>query len=122
MESNSLISVDKKAPYLPFELIDLIFSYDGRIRYKNGRFCNVIVSNDPRYGIIEPVICKKINILSKIETYTYSSSFYFEFEFDSLEYIGLCYDFHWSYSDKFEICYYNFRDPSAEIYQYRTYV
>lgn len=119
---NSLLSVDSKAPYLPFELIDLIFSYDGRIRYRNGRFRNVIHPNDYRYLIIEPVICKKMTILLSISTTIYGSGFYFEFQFDSLPSVGLCYDYHWSYSGIFEICYYDFRNPSAHMQRYRTYV
>lgn len=111
-----------KAPYLPFELVDLILSYDGRIRFRNGRFSNVILSNDPRYEVIEPVIRKKMTILRTISTTIYGSGFYFEFNFDSLARMGLCYDYHWSYSNKFEICYYNFRNPSAHIQRYRSYV
>ena len=109
-------------PYLPFELVDLILSYDGRIRFRRGRFRNVILGKDPRYAIIEPVICKKINILRTVSTTIYGPEFYFEFAFDSLARTGLCYDYHWSYSEKFEICYYDFRNPSAEIFQYRTYI
>jgi len=64
-------------PYLPFEMIDLILSYDGRIRFRRGRFRNVIISNDYRYGVIEPVICKKMTILRTISTTIYGSGFYF---------------------------------------------
>jgi hypothetical protein len=111
-------------PYLPFELIDLILSYDGRIRFRNGRFSNVILSNDPRYAIIEPVICKKMTILSKMilsKMEISDSSFYFEFEFDSLPRVGLCYDYHWSNPGKFEIYYFNFQNPKARKFQYRLY-
>lgn len=118
---NSNIRLFKKAPYLPFEMIDLIFSYDGRIRFRNGRFSNVIMSKDYRYDVIDPVICKKINILRNVGISDGGSSFYFEFGFDSLPAMGLCYDYHWSYSDKFEICYYDFRNPNAHMQQYRTY-
>ena len=40
--------------------------------------------------------------------YVYTNKFYFEFEFDSLPGVGLCYDYYWG-SSFFEICYYNFR-------------
>lgn len=115
---NYLISMDNKAPYLPFEMIDLILSYDGRIRFRRGRFRNVIISNDPRYAIIEPVICKKMNIISNMEIQ--GSHFYFEICFDSLPGVGLCYDINWSYHHLFEICYYDFRNHYTEIYQFRT--
>jgi hypothetical protein len=41
--------------------------------------------------------------------YSYTNKFYFEFEFDSLPGVGLCYDFFWG-SSYFEICYYDFRN------------
>lgn len=31
-----------KFPYLPFELINLILTYDGRINYRNGKYINKI--------------------------------------------------------------------------------
>ena len=40
--------------------------------------------------------------------YVYTNKFYFEFEFDSLPGVGLCYDYYWGTS--FEICYYDFRN------------
>jgi hypothetical protein len=107
-----------KAPYLPFEMIDLILSYDGRILFRRGRFQNVIISNDPRYVIIEPVICKKMNIISNMEIH--DSRYYFEISFDSLPGVGLCYDINWSYHHLFEICYYDFRNPNAHMQQFRT--
>ena len=37
-----------------------------------------------------------------------NNKFYFEIEFDSLQGVGLCYDYYWGTSF-FEICYYDFR-------------
>tara|TARA_B100000123_G_scaffold271940_1_gene253008 strand:+ start:77 stop:511 length:435 start_codon:yes stop_codon:yes gene_type:complete len=41
--------------------------------------------------------------------YVYTNKFYFEFEFDSIPGVGLCYDYYWGTS-VFEICYYDFRN------------
>ena len=106
-------------PYLPRELLYIIFSYDGRIRYRNGMFSNRIPSNDDRYAMLEPILYKKIHILSTMVIS--GSSFYVEFEFDSLPTIGLSYDYHWTYLGKYEICYYNFQYSNARRYQYRMY-
>ena len=35
--------------------------------------------------------------------------FYFEFAFDKQPYIYICYDYGWSYNNKFEICYTDLR-------------
>ena len=33
------------APHLPLEIIDIILQYDGRIKYRNGEFVNIIHPN-----------------------------------------------------------------------------
>jgi len=100
------------------DILNLILEYYGRIKYKNGKYINIIHKNDLRYDIIKLVIYKKIEILKKnIELV--NSGFYFEFGFDFDYRIGLCYDYHFSYSDKFEICYYDCRDGIKQI---RTFI
>ena len=42
--------------YLPKELIDIILEYDGRIKYKKGKYVNIIHKNDIRYKIINKII------------------------------------------------------------------
>ena len=46
--------------------------------------------------------------------YVYTNKFYFEFEFDSLPGVGLCYDYYWGTS-LFEICYYDLRNDWKQI-------
>jgi hypothetical protein len=48
-----------------------------------------------------------------------NSRFYFEFGFNTLNSVGLSYDYNFSYKNKFEICYYDFRDGIKQI---RTYL
>jgi hypothetical protein len=107
-----------KVPYIPKELLDIILEYDGKIRYKKGKYVNIIYKNDKRYDIIKPLINKKIEILKTIELT--DSGFYFEFGFDICRAIGLVYDYNFSYINKFEICYYDWRNNS--IKQIRTYL
>ena len=84
-------------PYIPNELVHIILEYDGRIKYKKGEYINIIHKKDERYTytIINPVINKKMKILKNIELD--GSKFYFEFEFNSWNSVGLCYDYNYSY-------------------------
>ena len=97
-----------KVPNLPEQLIHVILSYDGRIKYKNGKYVNIIHKNDERYNIITPVVSKNIEIMKNIELS--ENGFYFEFGFDKYKGIGLVYDYNFSYSNKFEICYYDIKE------------
>jgi len=101
---------------IPTELLDIILQYDGRIKYRNGKFVNIIHKNDERYNIITPIICKKIKIMETIELC--DSGFYFQFCFNTYKCIGLAYEY--VLKDKFEICYSDWRNHG--IIQSRTYL
>ena len=106
-----------KISNIPDELINIILDYDGRIKYRKNEYVNIIHKHDTRYNIIEPILTKKIKILEKAEIY--SDCFYFEFGFDIDRNIGLCYDYNFTFPDKFEICYYDTRNGWQQI---RTYL
>ena len=68
-----------------------------------------------RYTILRS---KKMEIMQNIELC--DSGFYFEFGFDTCRNVGLCYDYNFSYANKFEICYYDTRNNGWK--QIRTYL
>lgn len=103
--------------YIPKELLHIILDYDGRIKYKNGQYINIIHKHDERYNMLNPLINKKMEIM---KTFEFDDlSFYFVFGFDGCG-VGLAYDYHFSYANKFEICYYDFRGDN--FIQIRTYI
>jgi|688.fasta_scaffold840137_2 hypothetical protein len=87
---------------IPYELINIILEYDGRIKYRNGKYINVIDKNDCRYEILREVILYKIQIVSL--TIVSDHIFYNIIYFTNKKYMGLCYDYNWSYTNTFEIC------------------
>ena len=103
---------------LPKDCIIQILEWDGRIKYRTGKYINCIHKSDPRYAIIEPIFNKKKTIMK--ETDLHGTRFYFEFGFDVDRRVGLCYDYNWSQHDVFEICYYDMRNDGW--YQIRTYL
>jgi hypothetical protein len=107
-----------KAPYIPTELLDIILQFDGRIKYRNGKFVNIIHKNDERYNIIVPIISKKLKIMENIELC--NSGFYFQFCFNTHKNTGLSYDYKFSDKDKYEVCYSDWRNRG--IIQIRTYL
>ena len=107
-----------KIPYIPNELLNIIFEYDGRIKYEKGKFINIIHKHDNRYNILKPLISKKLKILKKIYARE-DGGFYFEFGFDICNSVGLCYDYGFNESGVLEICYYDVRDVLIQI---RTYL
>lgn len=102
---------------LPTDLVHLILDFDGRIMYRKGQYVDRIHKYDPRYDLVKPIIDKKHMIKQTIEVD--GSSFYFEIAFDLDNRIGLCYDYHFSYLNAFEICYYNTQNGLQQI---RTHV
>ena len=104
-----------KTPYIPKELLDIILEYDGRIKYKNGQYVNIIHQNDERYCMIRPIISKKIKITKKqtLMDQTGSSGFLFVINFNMSNSAGVLYDYIFSCKNKFEICYYNWKKNSV---------
>ena len=107
-----------KYSYISKELLHIILKYDGRIKYKNGKYVDIIHKNDERYNIITPIVSKKMEIMKR--TQIDGSGFYFEFGFDTCLNVGLCYDYNFSYENNFEICYYDTRNNGWK--QIRTYL
>ena len=57
--------------YFPKDIINLILEYDGRIKYKNGKYFNVINIKDKKYeSVIDNINSKKNRILSMQYSHT----------------------------------------------------
>jgi hypothetical protein len=94
--------------YIPRELLHIILEYDGKIKYKNGIYTNIIHKNDDRYRSMDIFIRKKIDIFQKIEVDKLRNRFLFYVEFDHFPNMGLVYDYNFTYLNRFEIRFYHF--------------
>ena len=58
-------------PHLPFDVLNIILQYDGRIKYlhKKDIYVNIINKNDYRYDIIKTNINCKINLIKYFNFY-----------------------------------------------------
>ena len=104
-------------PCIPKDLLHIILEYDGRIKYRHGKYVDIIHKRDYRYNIVAPVMHKKTEIMKHV--HLNGTSFYFDFGFDMFNNMGLCYDYRFSYGNRFEICYFDFRNGIKQI---RTYL
>ena len=70
----------KQVPYLPFDVLNIILQYDGRIKYlhKKRIYVNVISKNDYRYNILETKINKKINLINNLNIGNNGINFYID--------------------------------------------
>jgi len=102
---------------LPKEIVHIILEMEGRIAYRHGKYVTIIHKHDERYAMIAPLIRKKRDILQTI--HIDEDSFYFEFGFDGCAERGLCYDVGFNAPNRFEICYFDFREGWKQI---RTYL
>ena len=112
-----------KSVKLPFELLNIILDYDGRIKYKYKtknsidyhKYVNVIHKHDKRYSIVSPIIDKKVNIVKDAEISSNKLGFEFVVSFDKQPCMLLCYENNKSVPNKFSICYVNMKEARAVI-------
>lgn len=94
--------------YLPREILHIILEYDGRIKYRNGVYINIISENDERYRSLDIYIRKKMDIYKNIDFDHLRNRFFFYVEFEQIPNMGLVYDYNYTYSNKLDIRVYHY--------------
>jgi hypothetical protein len=102
-----------KVSYIPKELLNIILEYDGRIKYKNGKYVNIIHKNDYRYNIIQKVVLNRLLIIKDIDLA--NDDFYFEINFDIDKKVGLYYYYNLYNNNLFVIGFYDTRNGFKQI-------
>ena len=75
---------------LPFDVLNLILEYDGRIKYihKDRIYINIISKHDYRYDIINPRIKSKTNLIKNLNIVNNGLKFYIDIYYKNSE-LGL---------------------------------
>ena len=115
--------IDNLCKKLPYELVNIILDYDGRIKYKYKqkdhidyhKFVIVIHKHDYRYNIITPIIGKKHTIVKDTEISSNKLGFEFVVSFDKQSCMLLCYENNKSVPNIFFISYVNMKEARAII-------
>jgi hypothetical protein len=73
---------------LPFDILNLILEYDGRIKYlhKDHIYVNIISKNDCRYNIIKSKLNTKINLIKDLNIGNNGLKFYIDIYYKNHEY------------------------------------
>jgi hypothetical protein len=103
--------------HLPCDILHTILEYDGQIRHRTGKYINTIPKTDDRRNMLDEILIKKIEILENIEID--GGNFFIEIVFETHPYMGLSYDYQWSQSNKYEICFYSYKNNKT-ILTYKT--
>jgi hypothetical protein len=76
--------------YLPFDVLNIILQYDGRIKYlhKKRMYINIISKSDYRYKIIEKKINNRINLIQHFNMGNNGLKFYIDVYYKNYE-LGL---------------------------------
>jgi len=80
----------KPIHHLPFDILNIILQYDGRIKYlhKTRIYVNIIHKNDYRYNIIETKINNKIKLMQNLNIGNNGLKFYVDVYYKNHE-LGL---------------------------------
>ena len=70
----------KSIPNLPFDVLNIILEYDGRIKFlhKKRIYVNIISKNDYRYNILETKIKRNINLINTLNIGNNGLKFYID--------------------------------------------
>ena len=95
----------------PQEIVNKILEYDGRIKYRNGKYMDQLSILDDKYNKIVKLINKKSMIY---ENYNYPSYIHFLLKKENGIHIGIIFDMDDYYTDYFIISFY--KDQSRNFW------
>ena len=52
----------KPTQHIPNDIVKILLQFDGRIKYRNGRYIDIIAYDDERYAMLDKVVKKKLEV------------------------------------------------------------
>jgi hypothetical protein len=82
---------------LPNDILNIILKYDGKIKYRNGKYINQLNIKDRKFNLLNQILIIKTNL--KIKKYfSYNSNkdigFYFRIQFTNIKIAGIICDYY----------------------------
>jgi hypothetical protein len=102
---------------IPRDIVHIILEYDGQIRHRTGKYINTIPKSNALQNMLDLILIKKAEILANAEAD--GATCFYEVTFEKEPWMGLYYDCNWSQSDRFEICFYSYKNNKT-ILKHKT--
>lgn len=79
---------------LPNEIINIIFQYDGRIKYRRGKYMNQLIIEDNKFQLIKKHLIEKYYIFHLVLD-SNGDTFYMDFTPDNNFIFGIIHDYNY---------------------------
>ena len=77
----------KLTQHIPNDIVKLLLQFDGRIKYRNGQYVDIINCRDERYAMLDEVIKKKLEVYQdNIEDISLASNCFIYYIYISINY------------------------------------
>jgi hypothetical protein len=99
---------------LPKEIVNIIIQYDGRIKYRRGKYVNQLNIENKKYDLLNKFFINKTHIFNKI-LFVNGDAFYMDFPVGKY-YFGMIYDYKYHGSGYMVSFYKNIQESLCYIF------
>ena len=85
------MELTKPIQHIPNDIVKILLQFDGRIKYRNGHYVDIIHCDDERYAMLRKITEQKIAMLNNIKFGNNGNVFVFSVYFNSLPDVSITY-------------------------------